>query len=843
MVLRLDEAARTLTLGVADFLSDDEFFRIGFDRGDGLKRLWVGQAIHGRYQDQRMAEEPTYRREVPFVFALESEGWAVRILGRIDGLHRGKGGSWVVEEVKSTSFALDGDGSGSAPRRKLDRARRQLLLYCHAIAHQGGPEPAPAPGPRPLAEVSGQLVFVDIASGAIRRLPVEYDPAPVSEEIRGRVAEIVRSAAASRRAAQRRAAAADSLPFPHALPRPGQPELSQAVERAFDEKEILLVSAPTGVGKTAAALHPALRRALETNRKLFVLTAKTLQQPLALSTIERMAGGPWNAVRLRAREKMCANGRVVCHEELCRFAKEYPDKMSGSGLVDRLLAIGPVLDSTVIYDESVATEVCPFEVSLELASRAQVVVADYNYVFDPDVALRDVREPEALGRAFLVVDEAHNLVDRAREIYSPSLSGEAIERARQFSALRSADFFEAIARELGHLERTLADTADSALGEGNDGEGRAEPPGEELAALRERFEAHVADYLAWKRETLSYEEKDPLLDLFFALVGVTRLLPEVGDDLVPVVARREGVTTLRLVCLDPARFLGPIWREVAGAVLMSATLRPFEFYEDLLGLPPERTGRIVLESPFPPENRRVVIIPTVSTSWKHRDRDATPTAELLGELARAVPGNVLALFPSYRFLADVVDRIPAIPQRVLRQRADLTETEREELLRALTEAPPSGIFLAAVSGGLYAEGVDYPGEILRAVFVVSPALPLVSYEQKMLEAYYEERYGKGFDYAYVIPGLRRVVQSAGRVVRSGTDRGLVALVCRRFAEERFRRYLPPEWFAEGSAVSLPPARAARVAREFFLEANRSADENSVTEKDRAVPRSSGRRRS
>lgn len=831
MPLRLDEETKSLEIGVADFVDDREFFRIGFDRGDGLRRMWVGQAIHSRYQDTRMGEEPTYRREVPFSWELSVDEWTLRVVGRLDGLWKRPDGTLVVEEIKSTSFELDGDPQTQAPSSKLERARRQLLVYCHALAHQGGPEPAAAPAaPRRLVPVEGILVYVDIATGAVRRLPIPYEAGAVSDWIRQRVAEIVGAAAFARRRVERRAEAAGNLPFPHAQPRPGQEDLIAAVERTMDQGEWLLACAPTGIGKTAGVLHPALRTALATNRKLFVLTAKTLQQPLAARTLERMASSGWNAVRLRAKEKMCANGRITCHEELCRFAKDYPDKMESSGLVERLMGSEPLLEPDRLYDEAVNAEVCPFEVSLELAGRAEVVIADYNYVFDPDVALREVREPGALARSILVVDEAHNLVDRGREIFSPSLDGALLRRAIDACALRSVDLFERLAESMAALAALLDETADAALGPGTDGEARATAPVDALMSYREGFEALIAHYLAWKRETLADEEEDPILDVFFGLARLTRLLAQLGDDLVAVASRQDGVAGFRLLCLDPARFLAPVWKGAAGGVLMSATLRPPEFYTELLGLPTHRTSTLDLPSPFPPENRRVLIIPAVSTSWKHRERDAEPTAALVAELAAAVPGNLLALFPSYRFLADIVDRMPPVPQRVLRQRSVLTERERRDLLEALADTSPPGVLLAAVSGGLYAEGVDYPGESLRAVLVVSPALPQVSFEQELLREYFDERHGSGFDYAYVVPGIRRVVQSAGRVVRSATDRGLVALICRRFAEDRYRRHLPPEWFADGSASTYPPARAVRATREFFLEEPRAGWDNSSSDR-------------
>ncbi|HSS45192.1 MAG TPA: helicase C-terminal domain-containing protein, partial [Thermoanaerobaculia bacterium] len=257
-----------------------------------------------------------------------------------------------------------------------------------------------------------------------------------------------------------------------------------------------------------------------------------------------------------------------------------------------------------------------------------------------------------------------------------------------------------------------------------------------------------------------------------------------------------------------------IFRAASATVLLSATLSPPEAIQRVLGLETHRTSAISLPPPFPPENRKVLILPQVRTTYAAREKNYKRIAKLVAEMSDAHAGNDLVLFPSYRFLTDVAAVLPPTRARLLVQRPDLSDFERQAILDALAALPPEGILLLAVSGGMYAEGVDYPGELLSGVFVVSPALPQVSFERELLRRYFDEREEAGFEYAYLQPGMTRVVQAAGRLIRSETDRGVIALLCNRFLEKPYARYLPRDWYSE-TPEELVTQRPAEEIREFF----------------------------
>jgi DNA excision repair protein ERCC-2 len=793
--LRFDEPNKLFEISARELAEDEGFRRVGFDRGDGWRRLGLGTEIHTRVLAERQQAHHGYRAEVHLEARVPVEDWTAALTGRLDGCIEREPGAWLIEEIKSTNLSVDGvRPAGYA----FERDRRQLLCYCYLWRRLGH------------ARVAGSLVYVDIETGEEISVEVPSDD-EVDREIERRLLRVLAIWRAGQAERREKAEAADRLPFPHAAPRPIQERLMEAVARAVRDGENLLAEAPTGSGKTAAVLHPALAEGLRSGRQVVFLTSKTLQQTMAVSALTAMNEGVFQSLQIRTKERMCANDRILCHEEFCRFAKAYPEKMEHSGLLERLRANYAHLDPDTVFEEARREEVCPFEVQLEAARRADAIVGDYNYVFEPAAALRHLTG-EDLREAILLVDEAHNLPDRARQIFSPDLREEDLTMLRNRLALQPGDLFQDIVASVEDLLAILAETADDLP----EGEAIAEipPPAEPILEVRASWETKLMRYLAWKREARLALVDDPVLAFHFGLQRFAAVLGIFGSEFTCVIERGPAGIRLGLVCLDPARPLARIFRAAHSTVLLSATLTPPEAIRRVLGIEAERTSSISLPPPFPRERRKVMIVPTVRTTYKARERNYDRIARLLAEMSDAHDGNDLVLFPSYRFLAEVARRMPSTRSRLLVQRADLTSFERQQLLEALASPPPGGTLLFAVSGGMYAEGVDYPGELLSAVFVVSPALPQVSFERELLRRYFDDKEEAGFDYAYLQPGMTRVVQAAGRLIRSETDRGVIALLCARFLEEPYVSRIPRDWYDE-SPAELVTRRPAQEIREFF----------------------------
>ncbi len=798
MGARIDPGNQWIELSVGDLVEGPGHRAIGLG-GTGLSRLWLGQELHRRVQEACTAAEPGYRAEVEVREVLELDGWTVELSGRADGVVFDGPRVLRVDEIKTLHFAVDLHNLYAEER--LELYRQQARLYAFMLSP-------------PEEPCRVQLVLVDIATGEERREEVPWRPGSVFAWIRTRVHRIL---GAERRrleslAAARRAAA--SLPFPHDELRPVQERIGRAVEDALRSDQKLLINAPTGCGKTAAVLHPAVRVALESGRRVLFLTAKTLQQRIAVSTSRAMQADRYTSLQLRAKSQMCAHTEMVCHEEFCPYAREYGVKLARSGIVRELLAGSDHLDPDVISERARAHEICPFEVSLELLAAARLVICDYNYVFDPSIGLGALMGRDALRDTILVIDEAHNLADRSRGYYSPELGTGLTSRAGAFLEGRTARVFSRLSEITAAVATHIEATATGPLEETEGAEALAQFDERAVGELRVELDGAMLDYWMYKRENELWIADDPVMDLFLALTRFHQVLRLGGDEFVHLVRRDPGgELSLRILCRDASRFIGRILREAAGTVAMSATLEPFEFYRNVLGFPEEETATLHVPSPFPQENRLVLALTSVDTTWKRRPQNYDPIASWIARLAHP-EHNVLVLFPSYRFLAHVHDRLPAVAHTVLRQRPGADGRTQREVLEALGSGRPT--LLMAVLGGMFAEGVDYPGRMLSQVLVVSPGLPQFDTERQLLRDWYRERYGQGFAYAYLIPGMTRVIQAAGRLIRSADDRGVIVLLGRRFAQRQYLELLPEDWVGEDPS-DLFPENPEEAIRRFFQQ--------------------------
>ncbi|HET7712914.1 MAG TPA: ATP-dependent DNA helicase [Thermoanaerobaculia bacterium] len=799
--MRIDFDSRSLTCSVGDLVHESTYRRIGVERGDGFRRMWIGQDIHSRRADLRAAEDPFYRPEVHVSYTAEVRGWDVTVTGRIDGLSIDRENRRIsVEEVKSLHFDLELEALYRS--EKLQRYLYQLLLYSFFLSRQ--PDYADF-------TFAPQLALIDLVSGETKLVDAEFDAGSVAETLNASLESLIDDieTAQALRAAKR--AFAEALDFPYERIRPFQQEMIDAVSHAVREREALLVSAPTGIGKTIAALYPAVRESLRLGKKLFFLTSKTLQQDAAVNALSMLNDGSFRVLKIRAKQKMCAHSQMICHEDFCPYAAQYSSKMEKSGLLSHITTSLSYFDPDITFEMAKSTEVCPFEVSLELIEQADVIVCDYNYIFDPYVGLKAYQQDSDYGDCVLIVDEAHNLVDRGRGYFSPDLHEKSFDQIRTHMMSRTCwvEGWEELLEMLRDHFHQLAEALEE-----NQTQGLCSPDRELFLEQRVEWERLVLEYIGWKIENRIAEEEDPLIDFYFKLVKFTNLLSEGGDEFAHLIERGPDGHRLKIFCKDPSRFLGRIFDSAHATIALSATLEPFDFYRKTLGFPKDRVTELSLPSPFPRSNRKIVVVPDVDTTYKKRADHYDRIGSMVAEIADASEGNYLALFPSYAFLREVADRMPPTRKNVLIQRSDMTDYERNAILDILRDKPRRGNLILAVSGGMYAEGIDYQGDMLSGVMVIGPALPSVSFEQELLKQYYDEMYGAGFEFAYLIPGMTRVVQSAGRVIRSETDIGVIALFCKRFTMESYTRYFPADWYAE-TPRELVTKKPASEIRAFF----------------------------
>ncbi|WP_417786825.1 ATP-dependent DNA helicase [Stutzerimonas xanthomarina] len=574
-----------------------------------------------------------------------------------------------------------------------------------------------------------------------------------------------------------------SMTFPYGEFRSGQRQLAEAVYKAACTGTHLMAQAPTGIGKTLATLFPQLKAFPgQQMDKLFFLTAKTSGRQLALDAMKTLSRGsvPLRTLELIARDKACEHPDKACHGESCPLARGFYDRLFAA----RAEAVKqPFLDQTNLRDVALAHQVCPYYLSQELARWADVVVGDYNYYFDMSALLYSLTLLNQ-WRVGVLVDEAHNLLERARAMYSAELDIRNFKGLRTIVPTALKKPVERVLRCWGDVHRlqTLSYQVQPGL------------PDKLLGALQQAVSA-ITEHLAENPAGV-----DPALQsVYFDAMHFCRLAELFGDHslfdcaLLPTRSKtRASVLCLRNVL--PAPFLKPRLLEARSCVLFSATLSPQRFYADTLGLPLNHVW-LDVDSPFQAEQLQVRLARHISTRYHDRCASLQPIVDLLVEQFRERPGNYLAFFSSFDYLQQVTNLLAAQhPQLPFwEQTRSMHEEARNTFLARFTDNS-CGIGFA-VLGGAFSEGIDLPGRRLIGAFVATLGLPQVNPVNEQMKARMDQLFGTGYDYTYLYPGLQKVVQAAGRVIRTTEDIGVVHLIDDRFARQDIRRLLPVWWGA------------------------------------------------
>ena len=769
-------------------------------RGGVPSPLGAAAARHRAFQDERRDADPAYRTEVPLETTLVHDGWQVTLHGRADGVvSGGVHGDWLVEEVKTglgpwdeTSVAATCHGFQAALYAWMLARRERVPVTAQVIWLPLGGDPEP--------------IVVDLSDAELeRRLAAELDLA--IERAREREAR-----------RQRRAAAVVAPPYP--AWRGAQRELVEATEHAIEHREQLLVEAPTGSGKTGATLYAAARAALARDLPVVWVTGRGTHQRLPVALLRHLAPKdlPF-AVQFGSMESMCTTGVQWCHPELCELAGD-ADGRAPDVLARSLIRDG-VLTRAAAEREGRREHVCPYLMSRAARAEVPIVVADFHHLVHPTIRLPAAPGEEPFQDAIVIVDEIHQLLDRARDAGSVEIDSAQVERAIDAAALGSSDLHR---DEREHGEALLALLAESLEEAGLGDEDLAAAEGNADAAelwtparlphdaLRDWAEA--LDDLRVRRLVAHGAPGPGEADLWGDLQRRAAALahPEQAPGARERVGRVRGRATWRRFEVDPAPRLRPLFDRARAVIGLSATLGPVEPLRDGLGLDPERCTPLRLPSPFPAERQRVVIDPTIDTRFRARAKEAPRVAERIAAFAGAVPGNVLAVLPSHAALGQVSAHLVAPDRRVETQARGEDEAERARRFEQLTER--DDVLLLAVAGGLYTEGIDLPGDALLGVLVVGPCLPPPSLDRDWIAEHVEEQAGGGHRTAYVVPGIQRVVQAVGRLLRSPDDRGVAALLGRRFLDEPIRSLLPESWWTDGSPEE-HVGDPADCARRFF----------------------------
>jgi len=576
------------------------------------------------------------------------------------------------------------------------------------------------------------------------------------------------------------AASMRQLKFPFDSYRDGQRKLAAAVYRTVEAEGRLFSMAPTGVGKTLSALFPALKAMGQgIGEKTFYLTAKTVTRQAAQAALKQMRqhGLRVKSVTVTAKDKICFLEERMCKPEYCECADGHFDRIN-----DAILDV--MRDEDDMTAETVAAyakrhRVCPFELALDLTLWSDVIICDYNYLFDPLVSLK--RFFSDGGDYIFLIDEAHNLADRAREMYSASISKRALLSAgrklpKKEKKLRSS---------LSKINKLLLEKRRECEQTGFRVE--KEPPSE-LCSLLELFSFEFSRWLG--------ENPDPdreLLETYFEVLSYLRIAEIYDEQYVTLYdTGYGGELKVKQFCADPSFLLDERLSNGRAAILFSATLTPAKYFMDVLG-GGESARYLALSSPFPRENLLLLIVDDISTKYKDRDDSLERVADMIYNTSRGKTGNYIAYFPSYSYLTGVYtlfcEKYPDV--FTVRQEQRMAESERDEFLE-LFQGGGRTMVAFCVLGGVFSEGIDLTGERLIGTVIVGVGLPQINTELDIVRDYYGGP-GRGFDFAYRFPGMNKVLQAAGRVIRSGQDRGVVLLIDDRFSSRQYTGLFPEHW--------------------------------------------------
>ena len=730
-----------------------------------------------------------FRAEVPISADFVSGNITYRISGRADGVTEGD--VPIVTEFKTVTH--------SAFERASSRlGRAQVMIYAACLALSRG-----------FPKVKTRLVIATPDGENVKNSDRVYTSEELELALHAFIAKVASRAQNEVDAARQVHPALSKLKFPHPSLREGQRELISSVASAVGSGKRLFAQAPTGIGKTVSVLYGAARAMGRTDiRRVFYLTAKASTRREAYAAAGRLAsvGAGLRTMVLTAKEQICprkTGGDFICDPEHCPLAKGYYDRRDAA--IESLILSYKGYPSGAISQAAAKHNICPYELSLDLSEYCDVIICDYNYAFDPAVKLRRYFGDSAYcgGKNIFLIDEAHNLPERARDIFSATLTREDVRRITEAirndtmltSALASLD--EALCRAGELCEENMSEYEGVRCGyyfnrdplpDLDDAVGRALERADlfyfthrtdiPLACAAARFRSVCKK---WQNAAENFDER------------YRTYIEKIGEEV-----------SLKLYCLDPSARLDDALGEAYASVFFSATLTPADYFSDILGGGKDSRS-ISLPSPFPRENLGLIALTNVSTRFEDRDRSYKRIAGAIAATVAAKRGNYIVYFPSYKYMQSVTDiftaRYPNVPVAI--QRSGMTRQEREEFLSFFENDVGRLRVGFCVLGGSFSEGVDLPGSRLIGTLIVGVGLPGLSAERNIIRDYFENRAECGYDYSYTYPGMNSVLQAAGRVIRRPDDRGVVVLIDDRYAEEKYRALYPPHWSEMKFASDIP----------------------------------------
>jgi DNA excision repair protein ERCC-2 len=740
------------------------------------QRGQLGKSVQRRIQQNEAGVNMLASHEYGVNLELSYMNYKFLISGKIDGvLITDK--SIEIEEIKSV--ILKPAEFRILKLKNLSHYTEQLYFYCYLLHHK-----------YPASRIIPYLKLFNVTNDRLRSFKLNYVHSETEKLLFERLDLFIDRRLNQKSLIHHRKSILNRFQYPLAEERPQQKEMMKAVHTAITQRQNLLISAPTGTGKTAAALYPVISYALSEGKRVFYATAKNTQQDIVAETLKPFKNNNLSfiAVFLRAARNLCLNDIFFCHEDYCPFVANFSEKLEQTGIRETLV-VDEIISTDKIISLASAHLICPSELLISLSNSADCVVGDFNYIIEPGSAMQHYLMNEQAENWILIIDEVHHLYQRALDHLTVALRRSEVSQLLKFLAGRRAKLYQEFKQPLRSLLNIL---------EKFQTEGKTAYPeftyfeinldSDEIVRVFEQFEGAYLRYQIAKTKHKSIPTDDPVESFYYHLRRYVYVLRRADDYFRTYYTALKG-GALHIQCCDPSSYLSQILVRFHSVIAMSATLEPFEFYKNVLGM----NDTVSLDSPFSTTNRRIVIIPGISTRFAERQKNYPRYAEIIKNVITIRSGNYIVFYPSFEFLQNVNLFLGETGYFKYFQRPQMSEQEREQLLQdfANTDHPQ---LMFAVLGGIFAESIDLSGNRCIGVIIFSPALPKTSFERELIRNYYDQKSTNGFEYAYLIPGISNVIQAAGRLIRSNSDKGIIVIVGERFAEDRINHLLPDYWF-------------------------------------------------
>ncbi len=735
-----------------------------------------GMKVHQEIQYKLKKEHPFYEAEVPVMHSFAFKRVHFQVSGRMDGIYRED--PLTIEEIKTTFDT----------KKLIASLKDTYFTHPHWLQLQTyGYIFWLRTNKLPILN----LLIVSLRNKKSTLLTLDFDILAYEQWLERRLQELNEQVKEVNKNIIRRHKESSRLMFPFDKPRPNQKELIDHVVSNMAKNHPMLLQAPTGLGKTTGILFPALKESLSRGQKTIYITPKNSQHQIAVDTVLKLQakGADFKSLVLTSKKKICMKNEPLCNASYCEFAENHYSKVTEHQIFKE---VKKQKNLNAPFFKKIATtyKVCPYELQMDSIPYTDVVIGDYNYVFSPNsqglrVAKRHFGEQEKVN---LVIDEAHNLISRSLEYYSPIL------QVSYFKYLldRITQFPKRFQNKLSTLFNECIQLINECALPGVGVPHRIDIPLKKFKHQEELLNDFMNEYL---ESDNNIESEDPILKLCSYWSDFTSALEFVEGNDAFFTSFNPLNHSIKITCCDASQLLKDSYDSFKQIIGFSATLKPFNYYSQLMGFPP-KVHTQEFASPFSGSRRKLLIIPQVSTKYSERSRNYLKLIEAVTRVSAINPGNYFIFFPSFDFLNKIYKLFPpTLGFTYLKQEPAMGSLEVKDLLLKLQRPHINHLFFA-VQGGMFAEGIDYAGDLAIGAFIVGPPLPIYDWEREQMKVYYEKEYQAGAQYAYIYPAMSKAIQAAGRVIRSESDHGVIILFDNRFLLKNYYECMPEDWFAE-----------------------------------------------